>query len=151
MDLRAELMPPSVSEERLDELCREIVRIADLVLRGAEGAEREIEAFNARTGHGYVALDFAGYGGRREPAEFALEAGRPAWPQVEGITVDELVEVVSRVLAGDPESDYYLLLLRANVSHPRVGDPVFGPSAGLRGGSARQIVGELLGYQPIAL
>lgn len=151
MDLRAELTPPSVSEERLRELCREILRVADLVLCGDESAEREVEAFNARTGHDYAALDFAEYGGSRDLAEFALEAGRPAWPQVAGVTVDELVEIVSRLLAGDPESDYYLRLLQANVAHPRVSDLIFGPTAGLRGGTAEQVVGELLGYRPIAL
>jgi hypothetical protein len=101
VDLRAELPPPQVSEQRLDEPCREISRIAE--------------------------------------------------PRIVDITTDELVEIVRRVLAGDPESDYYLRLLEANVSHPRVSDVIFYPPAELRDASAEQIVDEILGYRPIAL
>ncbi|WP_433604761.1 hypothetical protein [Prescottella agglutinans] len=69
MDLRAELLPPPVSEQQLDELCREIVRIAELVLSGSERAGQEITAFNTRTGHDYAAHDFAEYNGSRTLAE----------------------------------------------------------------------------------
>lgn len=144
-------MPPSVSQQRLDELCREISRIADLVLCGSESARQEIETFNARTGHDYAALDFADYDGSRDLAEFALEAARPVRPRIADITADELVEIVRRLLAGDPESDYYLRLLQTNVSHPRVSDLIYHPPAELRDASAEQIVDEALGYRPIAL
>ncbi|MFE0460397.1 hypothetical protein ACFW1A_14235 [Kitasatospora sp. NPDC058965] len=140
-----------MSQQRQDELSREIVRIADLVLRGAENADEEIAAFNARTGHDYVALDFAEYDASRDVAEFALEAARPARPRIADVTTDELVEIVRRILAGDPESDYYLRLLEANVTHPRVSDLIFHPPAGLRDASAEQIVDEALRYRPIAL
>ncbi|MEV7026582.1 hypothetical protein [Kitasatospora sp. NPDC093558] len=151
VDPEVELMPPSVSPQRLDELCREILRIADSVLCGAESAAEEIRAFNARTGHDYVALDFAEHDGTRSPAQFALEAARPARPRIVDITRDVLVEIVRRLLTGDPESDYYLQLLEANVSHPRVGDLIFHPPAELRDASAEQIVEEALTYRPIAL
>ncbi len=151
VDLRAELVPPLVSRQRLDELCREIQRIADLVVCGAESTDEEIRAFNARTGHDYSAVDFAEYGGSRSLVEFALEAARPARPRIADITTDELVEIVRRLLAGAPESDYYLRLLKANVSHPRVSDLIFHPPAELRDASAQQIVDEALGYRPIAL
>ncbi|MDH6279827.1 hypothetical protein M2280_001036 [Prescottella agglutinans] len=151
MDLRAQLLPPPVSRQRLDELCREISRIAELVLCGSESAGREITAFNARTGHDYAAHDFAEYGGSRTLAEFALEAARPARPRIADITTDELVEIVRRLLTGDPESDYYLRLLEANVSHPRVSDLIFYPPTELGDASAEQIVDEALAYRPIAL
>lgn len=144
-------MPPSVSQQRLDELCREIERIAELVLAGAESADDEISAFNAKTGHGYVALDFTKYHGSRSLGEFALEAARPARPRIADVTRDELVEVVRRILAGGPGSDYYLRLLEANVSHPRVSNLVFHPPVELRGGSTEQIVDEALRCRPIAL
>ncbi|WP_262508442.1 hypothetical protein [Streptomyces spongiicola] len=41
MDLRPELLPPPVSQQRLDELSREIDRIADLLADRSESAERE--------------------------------------------------------------------------------------------------------------
>ncbi|MGW9032255.1 hypothetical protein ACWGQ5_51400 [Streptomyces sp. NPDC055722] len=125
MDLRAELMPSSVSRQRLDELCREILRIADLVLCGAGNADEAVTACNARTGHDCEALDFAAQNGSRSLDEFALEAARPARPRIADITTDERVEIVRRLLAGDPESRYFLRLLAANVSHPRVSDLVF--------------------------
>ncbi|MGW2770823.1 hypothetical protein [Streptomyces sp. NPDC001275] len=151
MDLRAELMPPSVSQQRLDELCREIERIAELVLTGAESVDDEIRAFNAKTGHDYVALDFTEYDGSRSLGEFALEAARPARPRIADVTTDELVEIVRRILACGLESDYYLRLLEANVSHPRVSGLIFHSSAELRDASAEQIVEEALRYRPIAL
>ncbi|MFE2910852.1 hypothetical protein [Kitasatospora indigofera] len=151
MDLRPELLPPPVSRERLDEVCREIERIADLVAARAEGADAAITAFNATTGHGYEAPDFAEYDGSRNLEDFAREAARPARPRVPDVTRDELAEVVRRVLAASPESDYYLRLLEANVPHPRVGALLFDPRAGLRDASAEQILHEALEYRPIAL
>lgn len=151
VELRAELIPPSVSQQRLDELSGEITRIADLVLTGSESVGEAIRAFNAETGHTYVALDFVEYDGSRSLVEFALEAARPARPRIADITTDELVEVVRRLLAGSPESDYYLRLLKANVSHPQVSDLIFHPPAGVREVSAEQIVDEALRYRPVTL
>ncbi|WP_190214753.1 hypothetical protein [Kitasatospora indigofera] len=151
MDLRPELLPPPVSRERLDEVCREIERIADLVAARAEGADAAIMAFNATTGHGYGFPDFAEYDGSRSLEDFAREAARPARPRVPDVTRDELAEVVRRVLAASLESDYYLRLLEANVPHPRVCALLFDPPAGLRDASAEQILHEALEYRPIAL
>ncbi|MEV5011438.1 hypothetical protein [Streptomyces sp. NPDC055692] len=133
MDLRPELLPPPVSRQRLDELCAEVERIADLLEARPEEADEAIAAFNAMTGHDYEALDFAEYYGSRSLEEFAREAARPARPVVADITRDELVEIVRRLLKADPESDdYYLRLLEANVSHPGVSDLVFHPSDALK-------------------
>ncbi|MDH6120252.1 hypothetical protein ABH930_006214 [Kitasatospora sp. GAS204A] len=95
--------------------------------------------------------NFAEYDGSRSLDEFALEAARPARPRIEDITTDELVEIIRRLLAGGPESDYYLRLLEANVAHPRVSDLIFQHSAELPDASAEQIVDEALKYRPIAL
>ncbi|WP_326790488.1 hypothetical protein [Streptomyces sp. NBC_00151] len=151
MDLRPELLPPPVSRQRLDELCAEVERIGDLLETRPEAAGEAIEAFNAMTGHDYVALDFAEYNGRRSLEEFATEAARPAYPRVADVTRGELVEIVRRLLTASPESDYYLLLLQANVSHPGVIDLIFHPSDDLQDASAEQIVDAALKYRPIAL
>ncbi|MFB0631578.1 hypothetical protein [Streptomyces sp. AB3(2024)] len=151
MDLRPELRPPPVSRRRLDELCAEVQRIAGLLETGSEAAGEAVAAFNAKTGHDYAALDFAGYDGSRSLEQFAREAAGPARPVVADITRDELVEIVRRLLTAAPESDWHLCLLRANVSHPRFGDLVFNPPDHLRGASAEQIVDEALRYRPIAL
>ncbi|WST06445.1 hypothetical protein OG448_28020 [Streptomyces sp. NBC_01171] len=68
------------------------------------------------------AYDYTGEGVRRD---FAREAAGPARPVVADVTRDELVEIVRRLLAADPDSDHYLRLLKANTPHPRVSDLVF--------------------------
>ncbi|MEU4170197.1 hypothetical protein AB0F46_25360 [Streptomyces sp. NPDC026665] len=151
MHLRPELSPPPVSRQRLDELCAEVERISDLLEVRPETAGEAIEAFNAMTGHDYVALDFAEYYGSRSLEEFAREAARPARPVVAGVTRDELVEIVRRLQTVSPESDYYLRLLEANVSHPRVSDLIFHPSDDFQDASAEQIVDAALRYRPIVL
>jgi hypothetical protein len=151
VDLRPELLPPPVSRQWLDELCAEVERIAELLVARPEAAGEAITAFNAMTGHDYVALDFAEHDGSRSLEEFAREAARPARPVVADITRDELVEIVRRLLTASAESDYYLRLLEANVSHPQVSDLVFYPSDILQDASAEQIVDQALKYRPIAL
>ncbi|MFJ6838697.1 hypothetical protein [Streptomyces sp. NPDC091209] len=126
-------------------------RIADLLETRPEAAGEAIKAFNAMTGHDYVALDFAEYWGSRSLEEFATEAARPVYPRVADVTRDELVEIVRRLLTVSPESDYYLQLLEANVPHPGVSDLIFHPSDDLQDASAEQIVDAALKYRPIAL
>ncbi|MEU0431543.1 hypothetical protein [Streptomyces sp. NPDC006290] len=70
---------------------------------------------------------------------------------VADIARDELVEIVRRLLKADPESDYYLRLLEANISHPRLSHLGFHRLHNLRAASAEQIVDEALKYRPIAL
>lgn len=151
VDLRPELLPPPVSRQRLDELCAEVKRIADLLETRPEMAGEAIEAFNAMTGHDYVTLNFTEYDGSRSLEEFGTEAARPARPVVADITRDELVEIVRRLLTVSPESDYYLRLLEANVPHPRLSDLIFHPPDDLQDASAEQIVHAALKYRPIAL
>jgi hypothetical protein len=152
MNLRPELLPPAVDQQRLTEISEEIERIADLVHQGRRSETDEaVAAFNARTGHTYAVSAFVEYGASRDLEEFALEAARPARPRVSDITRPELVEIVGRIMAGDPETDYYLLLLEANVVHPRVSGLIFHPPAELQDASAEAIVDAALSYRPIAL
>lgn len=153
MDLRPELLPPPVPPERLVALSREIERVAELVLDGA--GDEHVAAFNAATGHRYGPLDFVEYDGWRSLEEFAREAARPVWPRVAGVTRDELAEIVRRVLAdaASPDCDYYLLLLAANVPHPRARDLVLGADLGPESGAdaAGRVVDALLSYRAISL
>ncbi|MFF2517834.1 hypothetical protein [Streptomyces sp. NPDC058086] len=151
MDLRPELLPPPVSRQRLDELSCEIDRIADLLTVRPEAADKAIRAFNAMTGHDYVAFDFAHYHGSSNVEEFAKEAARPTCRRVADITRDELVEIVRRVLVASPETDYYLRLLEANVLHPGVSGLIIHPPEDQQDASAEEIVDEALRYRPIAL
>ncbi|GGM41069.1 hypothetical protein ACFFX1_18245 [Dactylosporangium sucinum] len=152
MELRAELCPPAVTPERVDALCAAIEAVEELLDRGDTGAaEAAIAAFNAGTGHDYTAYHFRTYAGSRDVEDFALEAARPARPKVAGVTRDELAEVVRRVRAGGPDTDYYVLLLTTNVLYPGVVDLIFHPPAELADASAAEIVDVALRYRPIAL
>lgn len=146
MDLRPELSPPPVDPSTLEELSREIERIAGLLYDG-EPAGEAIAAFNATTGHDYDVSDFAEYQGWRALEDFAREAARPARPRVPGVAREELVEIVRRILAADPATDYYLRLLEASVSHPRVSDLIFHDDHD----DPERIADAILRHRPIAL
>ncbi|MEV5752415.1 hypothetical protein AB0L00_31750 [Actinoallomurus sp. NPDC052308] len=134
------------------EISEEIERISDLVCQGRRSAaDKAVAAFNARTGHTYAVPDFVEYDASRSLEEFALEAARPARPRVSDITRPELAEIVRKIMAGDPETDYYLRLLGVNVAHPRASDLIFHPPAELQDASAETIVDAALSYRPIAL
>jgi hypothetical protein len=98
VELRGELLPPAVPAERLEELGREIERIEALLSNDWEAGSRAVDAFNAATGHAYEPSDFLGRYESRDLDEFALEAARPAWPRVADITVEELAEIVRRIV-----------------------------------------------------
>jgi hypothetical protein len=152
MDLRPELLPPHIDQWRINEISSEISRIGDLIRSGLRAeAEQAIATFNADTGHDYGLADFLEYNGWRSLEDFALEAGRPAWPRVESVGRTELAEIVRRIQAGDPDTDYYLLLLRANTPHPHTGNLIFHPPVELADASAEAIVDAALAYRPIAL
>lgn len=154
MDLRPELLPPTVDQGRIDEIGAEITRIADLVHQGLRSdAETAMAVFNANAGRDYGIGDFLEYDGARSLEEFAREAARPAWPHVRDVTRSELVEIVRRLQAGDgdPDSDYFLLLLRANTPHPHVTDLIFYPPPELADADAAAIVDAALAYHSIAL
>lgn len=150
MDLRQELLPPSVDPRYLEQLELEISRISGLLATGRR-ADEAIDAFNELTGHQYAPLDFAEYDGSRDLADFALEAARPAHPRVPDVTRDELIEIVKRILAVDSEIDYYLRLFQANVTCPGAQDLIFLPPEDLAAATPTQIVDRALSYRPIAL
>ncbi|MFC5753006.1 hypothetical protein [Actinomadura rugatobispora] len=146
MNLRPELLPPQVSPERIEELGREIDRIA--ALRGDAAREAEA-AFAETTGHSYE--DFREYWGAESREEAALRALRPAYPRVPDITRDELVEIVRRIQTSHPDQDWYLLLLETNTSHPTVSDLIFWPPPELESATPEQIVDTALSHHPIPL
>jgi hypothetical protein len=149
MDLRPELTPPPVSPQRLAELCHEIRKISQL-LDDREPAEEAIARFNAMAGpgHRYESYTFRHYWRSVEIEDFATEAARPAEPRVPDITRDELAEVVRRIMAAGPDSDYYLRLFEANVPHPSASDLIYWPPDELREASAEQVVDLALGGRP---
>ncbi|MER6003844.1 bacteriocin immunity protein [Nonomuraea angiospora] len=152
MELRPELLPPPVSQERQEQLGSEIDRIAELIETGRLIEAREaVAAFNRQTGHSYEPSDFAAYWESQDLEEPARDAARPERPKVSDITREELAEIVRRIMEVDPDSDYYLRLLEANVLHPRVSNLIFWPPEELQDATAEEIVEAALSYRPIAL
>ncbi|WP_329082695.1 MULTISPECIES: bacteriocin immunity protein [unclassified Streptosporangium] len=80
-----------------------------------------------------------------------IATARPERLKVSDITQEELAEIVRRIMEADPDSDFYLRLLEANVLHPRVSDLIFWPPEELQDATAEEIVEAALKYRPIAL
>ncbi|MEV4624521.1 bacteriocin immunity protein [Asanoa sp. NPDC049573] len=150
MELRPELCPPAVPTERSAQLRAAIDNIARLLEDGTP-ADGAIAAFNADTGHSYAAEHFLTYWESRNLEDFVFEAARPALPKVPDITRDELVEIVRRILDAEADADYYVLLLKTNVQHPRVEDLIFWPPPELVDAPPERIIDAALSYRPVAL
>lgn len=147
MELRPELLPPRVSPQRIEELGREIDRIAEL--RGVV-AQEAMAAFEETTGHNYS--EFVEYWGAESREEAAMRAARPRHPRVRDITRDELVEIVRRILTCLPaDQGWYLLVLETNTSHPAVSDLIFWPPPELESASAEEIVDAIVSHRPSSL
>ncbi|MFI6787628.1 hypothetical protein ACIBG4_09870 [Nonomuraea sp. NPDC050383] len=152
MDLRPELLPPPVPRELVEQLGVEIDRIAQLMEEGRMPEARQaVAAFNERTGHSYEPRDFAAYWESERLEDIARNAARPPPAKVADITRVELAEVVRRIVETDPESDYYLTLLEANVPHREISDLIFWPPEELRDATPEQIVEAALRHRHIPL
>ncbi|MFF0867912.1 hypothetical protein ACFYUV_39560 [Nonomuraea sp. NPDC003560] len=152
MELRPELLPPPVSPERQEQLGSEIDQIAELIEAGRLMEAREaVAAFNMQTGRSYEPSDFAAYWESQDREELARDAARPERLKLSDVTREELAEIVRRITAAGPDSDYYLRLLQANVLHPRVSNLLFWPPEELQDATAEDIVEAALSYRPIAL
>jgi hypothetical protein len=146
MELRAELLPPRVTPQRIEELGCEIDRIAEL--RGT-AAQEAMATFRETTGHDYS--EFENYWAAESREEAATRAARPTCPRVPDITRDELVEIVRRIRTClPPDQDWYLLVLKSNTIHPAPSDLIFWPPPELESASAEEIVDAILSYRPIA-
>src|SRR5262249_3971623 len=134
MELRPELLPPPVSPQRIEELGREIDRIAEL--RG-DIAREAVARFEETTGHAYS--EFRDYSAAESRDEAAVRAARPGHPRVPDVTREELVEIVRRIRAClPPDQDWYLRVLETNTSHPAVSDLIFWPPPELESASAEE-------------
>jgi hypothetical protein len=80
MDLRPELLPPVVPEERVRVLSEKIHRIEEFLYDDRAATTAAIAAFNEETGHDYEPADFLRSYGTLDVEDFALEAARPTWP-----------------------------------------------------------------------
>ncbi|GGN35255.1 hypothetical protein FHR83_006143 [Actinoplanes campanulatus] len=150
MQLRPELLPPSIPAARLAELAAAITAIEDRLERG-EDATALIEAFNADTDNDYDEHDFLSYHSSQSLEEFAYEAAWPSFPKVPDITRDELVEIAERIVAVDPDTDFYVHLFETNTVRPAAVSVFHHPPEHLNDASVTELVDFILSYRPIAL
>jgi hypothetical protein len=146
MELRQELLPPALDSGllvKLEELFQVIVE--------SSNAEREIEEFNRLTGKNFTFFDFVEYYEYTSADDFIQVAATPEPLKVYGITKEELIETVKRIMStsgSERDSWWYRTLLYRNVPHPHPTDLIFQNKKEL---TAEEIVEEILAYQPIVL
>jgi hypothetical protein len=150
VELRPELSAPPVDPVRVTALAAEVERIAELLAAGG-AADDAIGAFNASTGHRYGRDEFLHFWDADGVEDLAREAARPMPVRVADVSREELAELVRRIRTASEDASYYLSVLRANVTHPRVGDLLFWPPAALVDASDAELVDAMLAYRPIAL
>ena len=148
MKLRKQLLP-NTDTDRIKEVTK---RVTD-ILKGIEAKQDVsvlIRNFNEFTGRSYDLEDFQHFEETEVLEEFARIAASPRPKKINDISKKELIEIVSRVLDGDPDIIFYQELFEANVPHPRASDLIFLPEElGFEKElTASQIVEEALNYEP---
>jgi hypothetical protein len=125
MELRAELMPPTLDKVLIDRLSRLAAR-----LDGAQPGqwEEDLTEFNQLAGMDVPREDFQGIYKAEDHQDWVrrLIYRRSLKPSPE-LTRAEMVEIVSRVLASRDDRDFYLELFLVNCKHPSRSDLIFWP------------------------
>jgi hypothetical protein len=125
MKLRPELTPPV-----LDELL--VTRLAALA-SAIDGAlpgmwEGDLAEFNRLAGTSIRFEEFQGIYGGEEHADYVRRVlyRQRLYPDP-AITKAELAEIVTRILAGGDDRDFYLGLFEVNCKHPSKSDLIYWP------------------------
>ncbi len=147
MKLRKQLQP-SANNDRIKQVEK---RVSD-ILKGLEAKQDVsvlIRTFNEFTGRNYDLEYFEFFNETEVVEEFARVAANPKPKKLDNVSKKELVEVVSRILDGDPDIIFYQEVFETNVPHPRASDLIFLPEElGFEGElTAQQIVEEALKYK----
>ena len=147
MKLRKQLQPNS-NTSRVNEVKD---RVED-ILKGIQTKQDVsvlIRTFNEFTGRNFDLEYFQFFDETEVLDEFARVAANPKPKKTKDISKKELIEIVSRVLDGDPDIIFYQEVFEANVPHPRASDLIFLPDElGFEGElTPEQIVEEALKYE----
>lgn len=125
MQLRAELTPPDLDEALVG-------RLAELAARldGARPGEWEddLAAFNRLADTSISFEEFQGISGGEDHEDYVCRVlyRRRLRPDP-ALTRTEMAEIVSRVVAGGKDQDFYLELFAVNCRHPSGTDLIFWP------------------------
>ncbi|MEM9325231.1 MAG: hypothetical protein AAGA85_06235 [Bacteroidota bacterium] len=125
MKLRKQLQPNSNTER-----IKEVEERVSAILTGIN-AKQDVEVlirnFNEFTGRTYDLEYFQFFDETEVLEEFARVAANPKAKKIKDISKKELIEIVSRVLDGDPDIIFFQELFEANVPHRRASDLIFLP------------------------
>jgi hypothetical protein len=125
MELRPELMPPSLDAS----LVARLAKLADR-LDGAELGQRddELAEFNRLAQTDFLLTDFEGIYKSEDPEDFVrrvlFQRSLAADPSV---SLTEMTEIVSRVMACKDDHDFFLELFLVNCKHPSGTDLIYWP------------------------
>jgi hypothetical protein len=125
MELRPELMPPALDAA----LVARLTRLADR-LDGARPGQRDAELaeFNRLAGTDLPLADFQGIYQSEEAEDFVRRVlfQRSLAPDPR-VSLAEMTEIVSRVMACGDDRDFYLELFLVNSRHPSGTDLIYWP------------------------
>lgn len=127
MELRPELMPPTLDEEKVARLAK----LADQIDGAAPGQwEDDLAKFNRLAGTGLKFEDLQGIYGAEDYEDYVRRVlhdwtVKPA----DGVTREELAEVVRRSMprSGYADREAYMAVLDANVPSPKASNLIFYP------------------------
>ena len=152
--IRPDLRPPKRDQKMIDcltLLAEQIVEAVDSRLPYAT----LIAEFNSSTQRNFTVGDFVGAASSMTMREFALGALIPEPHRVEGVTRDDLLEIIRRIrddrgegLLPDSELGYYVRFLAANIPNPRISDLLFHSD---HLGTAEHVLAEAMRYHPHAM
>lgn len=122
--MRIELELPKVNEKaakRVEELMSNIAFELDW-----ESADKNLEEINYLTGRNFSFDDFLGVDCHDVLKSIAKCAVIPEPRNIKNITVDEIEEIINRIINGDEfTQNYYIELLNNNISCNSISDYIF--------------------------
>jgi hypothetical protein len=126
MELRPELMPPALDEENV----RHLASLASRLDGAATGLwDDDLAEFNRIAGTSVPIEHFQGIYGAEEHEDWVRRLlYRTSLSPCPDISRAEMVEIVSRILAGGPDQDFYVQLFDVNCRHPSRTDLIFWPN-----------------------
>jgi hypothetical protein len=125
MDLRPELMPPTLDES----LVARLAELASAIDGATSGMwEDDLTEFNRLAGTTISFEEFQGICGGEEHVDYVRRVlYRQRLAPDPTLSQEEMAEIVSRVIAGGDHRDFYLELFTVNCSHPAGSDLIYWP------------------------
>lgn len=126
MQLRPELLPPPLNASQVARLAK----LADRLDGAAPGeCDGELAEFNQLAGSDMPLAEFQGINSGENPEDFVRRVlFQRVLAPVKSMTLAEMTEIVSRVIACGDDHDFYLQLFMVNCKHPSGSGLIFWPN-----------------------